>query len=200
MRGRLPEDADPPTIFKFDSNSAARRPDRHRRRLRPGDAPRDRPERDRPALRARRRRGRGHGQRRRAPADPRRALEGEDHRAQPVGEPGRQHAAQREPEHAARRNLPGRRHVPRPQPGSVPESRGHPQSRRHDARHGARLPARHRRGEGHHRAAPLVHADQRQAGRADSGAEAVGQEHRGGGRGGPQAKSSASTTRSRASR
>ena len=48
----------------------------------------------------------------------------------------------------------------------------------------AGLPPRHRRSEGHHRAAPLVHAHQRQAGRAAAGPEAVGQEHR---RGRPRA-------------
>ena len=53
----------------------------------------------------------------------------------------------------------------------------------HDPRGRAGVHARHRRGEGRHRAAPLVHAHQRQAGRAAAGAEAVGQEH---GRGRPR--------------
>ena len=63
------------------------------------------------APRARRRRRRGQRQRRPAPADPRRAVAREDHRAQPVGRSHRQPAAHREPEHAARRGLRGR---PRP--------------------------------------------------------------------------------------
>ena len=151
---------------------------RRRGRLRPGDAARAGAERAVAALRARGRRGGGHRQRRPAPPDSRRALEGKDHRAQPVGRPRRPDAAPGEPEHAARRDLPGRRHLPRPQPGPVPEPRRHPQPRRDDARGRAGLPARHRRGEGRHRAAPLVHAHQRQAGRPDAGAEAVGQEHR----------------------
>ena len=68
---------------------AADHADRHRGRLRPGHAARDRAERDRAALRARRRRRRRHRQRRPPPADPRRAVEGKDHGAQPVGQPGR---------------------------------------------------------------------------------------------------------------
>ena len=39
-----------------------------------------------------------------------------------------------EPEHAARRDLPGRLHLPAPQPGPVPEPRGHPERGRHDPR------------------------------------------------------------------
>ena len=65
--------------------------------------------------------------------------------------------------------------------GQFARRRGHPERRADDAGGRAGLHARHRRGEGHHRAAPLVHADQRQAGRAGAGAEAVGQEHRVGG-------------------
>ena len=42
----------------------------------------------------------------------------------------------------------------RPQPGPVPEPRRHPQPGRDDARGRARLPARHRRGQGRHRGAP----------------------------------------------
>ena len=56
VRGRLPEDADNPTIFKFDSNTAAGDADRRRGRLRPGDAARGRAERAGAPLRARRRR------------------------------------------------------------------------------------------------------------------------------------------------
>ena len=89
---------------------------------------------------------------------------------------------------------------PRPQPGPVPEPRGHPQPRRDDARGRAGLPARHRRGQGHHRAAPVVHAHQRQARRPDSGAEAVGQEHRRGRRSASGPRSSASTAKCPASR
>src|SRR4026208_2590401 len=95
--------------------------DWYRGRLRPGHAPRGRTERNRSAVRARGRRGRRHRERRRSTRDPRRPLQGKDHGPEPVGEPGRQCPALGEPEHAAWRNLPGRRHVPRPQPGTVPE-------------------------------------------------------------------------------
>ena len=47
VRGRLPEDADPPTIFKSDSNAHADHAARRRRRLRPGHAARDGAERAR---------------------------------------------------------------------------------------------------------------------------------------------------------
>ena len=83
-RGRRPADDSEVRL-----EPAAGRADRHRGRLRPGDAARDRAERDRAALRARRRRRRRHRQRRPAPADSRRAVEGKDHRAEPVGQPGR---------------------------------------------------------------------------------------------------------------
>jgi multidrug efflux pump subunit AcrA (membrane-fusion protein) len=73
MRNRLPEDADPPTIFKFDSNTLPIMQARDRGRLRPGDAARAGPERDLAALRARGRRGGGERQRRPAAPDPRRA-------------------------------------------------------------------------------------------------------------------------------
>ena len=89
MRGRLPEDADPPTIFKFDSNQLPVAqigiegdydPVTLREIAQNEIAPRF--ERvDGVAAVTR--------QRRPAPADSRRAVEGEDHRAEPVGEPGR---------------------------------------------------------------------------------------------------------------
>ena len=87
VRGRLPENADPPTIFKADSNAMPIIQLGGRRRLRPGDAARDRTERPVTAPRARARRCRGDRQRRPAPPDSRRALAGKDHGAQPLGGP-----------------------------------------------------------------------------------------------------------------
>ena len=94
MRGRLPEDADPPTIFKFDSNQLPVAqigiegdydPVTLREIAQNEIAPRFERVDGVAAVTV------NGGLRR---ADPRRALEGEDHRAQPLGEPRRQHAAQ----------------------------------------------------------------------------------------------------------
>ena len=179
MRNRLPEDADPPTIFKFDSNTLPIMQIGVEGDYDPVTLRELAQNETGAALRARGRRGGGQRQRRPAPADPRRAVEGEDHRAQSVGEPGRRRRCGSENQNTPLGEIyQGDSTFLRPQPGAVPEPRGHPQRRRDDPRGRAGLHARHRRGEGHHRAAPLVHADQRQAGRADSGAEAVGQEHR----------------------
>ena len=123
VRGRLPEEADAPVMFKFDASARADHGRRPRGRLRPRHAARDRRARPVAAPRARARRRGGHGRRRPAPADSRRALEGEDPRARPAGRSRRQPAAHREPEHPARRDRRGRPHLPRPQPGPVREPR-----------------------------------------------------------------------------
>ena len=127
------------------------------------------------AARARPGRRGGDGQRRPAAPDSHRAVEGKDHRAQPLGRPRRPDAAAGEPEHAARRGDAGRRDLPGPQPGRVHQPRRHPQPRRHDARRRADLPARHRRGHRLHRGPPAVHAHRRPAGRPDGGQQAVGE-------------------------
>ena len=178
VRGRMPEDAEQIQIFKADSNAQAimqlavegdfdpvtlreiAQNDLSTRLERvPG-------------------RGGGHGQRRPAAPDSRRAVEGKDHRAEPVGRSRGADAAAGEPEHAARRGVAGRRDLSRPQPGRVHQPRRHPQPRRHDARRRADLPARHRRGHRLHRRPPPVHAHRRQARRPDGGQQAVGREHR----------------------
>ena len=133
VRGRLPEEADAPVMFKFDASAAPimgvgvegdydRVTAARDRRARPVAAPR-----------ARARRRRGHRRRRPAPSDSRRALEGEDPRARPAGRSRRQPAAHREPEHPARRNRRGRSHLPRPQPGPVREPERDPRPGRDDA-------------------------------------------------------------------
>ncbi len=93
VRGRLPEDADPPVVQKFDSNAApimglARR--EHRRRARSRVAARAGRERAVAAPRARAGRRRGDRRRRPAPPDSRRPVAREDHRARPVGRSRRQ--------------------------------------------------------------------------------------------------------------
>ena len=67
--------------------------------------------------------------------------------------------------------------LPAPQPGPVPEPRTDPRPRHADEGRRADLPARHRRGQRHDRRSALVPAHQRQARRAHAGREAVGQEH-----------------------
>ncbi len=116
VRGRLPEDADPPTVFKFDSTADADHGRRRRRRLRRGDAPRNGAERHLAAPRARRRRRRRHGERRPAPPDSRGPVAREDHGAQPLAGPRRPDAPHREPEHPARRDQRRRPHPPAAQP------------------------------------------------------------------------------------
>ena len=178
VRGRLPQEADTPSIQKFDSAaspimSIGVEGDFDRVTLR--ELAETRP---RAAARARRGRRRGDGQRRPAPADPRRAVEGKDHGARPLGRSRRQHDPHGEPEHPARRGLRGRHDLP------APERRASSQNleqikRPHRPDEGRRpgLPPRHRRRPGHDRRPALVHAHQRQARRADAGDQAVGQEH-----------------------
>ena len=134
VRGRLPEDADPPTIFKFDSNCDADHGHRRRGRLRRGDAARAGAERPVAAPRARRRRRRGDHQRRPAPPDSRRPVAREDHRAQPLARSRRPDPAHREPEHPARRDQRRRPHAAAAQPGPVHQHRRDPQPGRADAR------------------------------------------------------------------
>ena len=130
------------------------------------------------AARARaRRRGRD-GQRRPAPADSRRAVEGKDHGARPVGRPRRQRAPDGKPEHSARRDRRRRHDLPAPQPGPVPESGPDPRPRR---AHEDGVPVYLKdiaEVKDTTEDLPLVPAHQRQARRAPAGHEAVGQEHR----------------------
>ena len=111
VRGRLPEEADPPSIQKFDSSASPIMGIGVEGDFDRVDAARDRRARPRAAPRARRRRRGRHRQRRPAPADPRRAVEGKDHGARPVGRSRHQHDPHREPERAARR---GRSRATRP--------------------------------------------------------------------------------------
>ncbi|MGC4082663.1 MAG: efflux RND transporter permease subunit [Vicinamibacterales bacterium] len=132
VRGRLPEDADPPVVQKFDSNAApimglaVESADGTMDRV---HAARARRERAVAALRARAGCCRRHGGRRPPPADPRRSVAREDHGARPLGRSRRQRPAQREPEHPDRRGLSGRSRAAAPQPGSVPEPRSRSRTR-----------------------------------------------------------------------
>ena len=171
VRGRLPEDADPPTIFKFDPNSAADHGPRRRRRLRPRHAAGDgREHRCRRGSSASPASPSVDGQRRAAPADSRRAVAEKimaldlsvdrvvnilrtENQNIPIGEIYR-----------------GDTHLPAAQPGTVPEPRPDPQSRRPDEGRRAGLPEGHRRGEGLDRGHPIGAADQRHARRPDAGA------------------------------
>ena len=148
-------------------------PRRRGRRLRPRDAARAGRAHAVAAARTRAGRGVGDGERRAAAADPRRAVEGKDPGARPLGRSRRQHSEDGEPEHPARRNLPRRHDVPGAQPGAVLGPRSDPRSgRAHEGRR-AGLHAGHRGGQGFDRGHPLGAADQRQAGRPDERAEAV---------------------------
>ena len=122
VRGRLPEDADPPVIQKFDPNSQPilrLAVESIGRLARSRGAPRTVRADAVAAPRARVRRGGGHGRRRPSPADSRRAVAGKDHRAGSVGRPRRQRAADGKPEHSDRRDLPRRSLVPDAEPGAV---------------------------------------------------------------------------------
>ena len=198
VRGRLPEDADNPTIFKFDSSSQpimsiGVEGDFDRVTLR------EIAEND---LVPRFERVEGvaavtvmGGLRRQIHV---RAVEGEDHGARLVGRSRGPVDSVREPEHPARRSGRGRHDLSAPQPGPVREPRPAARSRRADQGRRARLPARHRGGEGHHRRPAVVPAHQRQARRPDADHEAVGQEH-GRDRARPSARrSSARTAKCRA--
>ena len=126
VRGRLPEDADPPVIQKFDSNAmpimglAVESTDGTLDRVTLRELAEN-------VLSPRLERVPGVAavtvERRPAPPDSRRAVAREDHRARPVGRSRRQRPAHREPEHPDRRGLPGRPDAPAAQPGSVREPR-----------------------------------------------------------------------------
>jgi hypothetical protein len=121
VRGRLPNDADP-----RPSSSSTRTPCPSWASASKATTTSSRCARspERPVARgsSARRRGGGHDRRRPAPPDPRRAVEGEDHGAQPVGGPRGADPPHREPEHPARRDRRGRPHVPAAQPRPVPTS------------------------------------------------------------------------------
>ena len=138
VRGRLPEDAEAADRLQVRLELAADHERRRRGRLRPRQAARDRRARPVAAARARARRRRGDRPGRPAPADSRRALEGEDSRARPSGRPRRQPAPHREPEHSARRNRRRRSHLSGAQPGPVREHRRSPRHGRDDPRRACR--------------------------------------------------------------
>ena len=183
VRGRLPEDADAPTIFKFDSSAQPIMGIGVEGDFDRGDAARDRRARAVAAHGARAGRGRGDHQRRPAPADPRAAVEGEDRGAR-----SRRSTASSASCARRTRTRPlglvdegDMTYLLRSQ-GQFAEPRADPQPGRPHPPERARLPARHRRGEGLDRGRPVGDADQRQARRPDAGHQAVGREHRQGGR------------------
>ena len=198
VRGRLPIEADAPTIQKYDANASpivqiGVQGDYDRVALR--ETGRERP---RAPLRARRGRGRRHGQWRPAPRDPRRTVEGEDHRARPLGRPCGQRHRHGEPEHSARRGGRGRHDLPAAEPGRVPQPGPDPGHRGPHQEWHPGLPARHRRRPGHDRGPALLPAHQREARRADVDLQAVGQEHGGDCRRHPRRDRRAPTSRCRA--
>ncbi len=132
VRGRLPEEADAPTVFKFDANTIPDHERGPRGRLRPRQAPRDRRARSVAAARARARRRGGDGAGGPAAADSRRAVEGKNPRAGSSRRPRREPAPDREPEHPARRNRRRRPHLSRAQPGAIREHRRNPRHGRDD--------------------------------------------------------------------
>ena len=179
VRGRLPVESDPPNISKFDASASpimgiGVEGDFDRVTLR------EMAETD---IAPRLERVEGVAavtvQRRPAPADSHRAVQGEDHGARPGRRSRHQHDPVGEPERPARRTDGGRHELPAAQPGRIPEPRSDPRPRRPDQGRRAGLPARHRRDQGHDRRPAVVHAHQRQARRPPAGLEAVRQEHRG---------------------
>jgi HAE1 family hydrophobic/amphiphilic exporter-1 len=148
VRGRLPQEADAPIMFKFDANATpimgvGVEGDFDRVTLREMGGARFVAA---PGARARRRLGQR--RRRAAPPDPRRALQGEDSRARPAGRSRHQPAPLGESEHAGRRDRRRRNHLPRSQPGPVREPRADSRHGGHDPPGGPRLHEGHRRGEG----------------------------------------------------
>jgi hypothetical protein len=131
VRGRLPEDADPPTVFKFDSNSmpimsVGVEGDYDRVRLREiaehdlsqrlERVPASPPSPSRAVCAGR---STSSSRRRRS-------------RARPAGRPRREPAPHREPEHPARRDRRRRPHLPGAQPGAVLRPQRNPRHGRDD--------------------------------------------------------------------
>ena len=198
VRGRMPEDADPPTVFKFDSNSMPIMGIGVEGDFDPVTL-RELAQND---LSPRLERVDGvaavtidGGLRRQIHVD----LSREKITALNLVA-GSRHPdpAHREPEHPARRNRRRRPHASAAQPRPVHQHRRHQEHRRHDARRRAGLHARHRRRHRRHRRSPLVHAHQRHQRHPHAGDQAVGHQHHPGRRGRASRKSSASTAKSRA--
>ena len=163
MRNRLPEDADPPTIFKFDSNQLPVAQIGIEGDYDPVTLREIAQNEIGAPLRARGRRGRSHGERRRSARDPRRPVEGKGHGPEPVGEPGRQALR------SENQNTP-LGEIYQGDATFLVRSQGQFQSIE-DIKNivvmtrqaCARLPARPRRGHGHDRTEALLHAHQREA-------------------------------------
>ena len=163
VRGRLPEDAEPPTIFKFDSNSApimglGVEGDYDRVTLREMAENILSPRLERvPGVASVTVNG---GLRRQIHVE----LSKEKIQALDLSVDRVVNILQdREPEHPARRDLPRRHDLSGPQPGPVLRPRSDSRSRRPDEGRRAGLSEGHRRGEGLDRGRAIGAADQRHA-------------------------------------
>ena len=146
VRGRLPEDADPPTIFKIGSSAMPIMGIGVEGDFDPVTL-RELAQND---LSPRLERVSGvaavtidGGLRRQVMVD---LSAREDHGPQPLGRSHRADSPHREPEHPARRGQRGQPDAAAPQPGPVHQPRRDPQHRDHDPRRRAGVSARHRHG------------------------------------------------------
>ena len=177
VRGRMPEDADPPTVFKFDSTAMPIMgigvegdfdPVTLREIAQNDLSPRLERVAGVAAVTI------NGGLRRQIHVDlSREKITG----AQPLARSRRPDPAHREPEHPARRNQRRRPHAAAAQPRPVHQHRRDQEHRRDDARRRAGLHARHRRRHRRHRGSPLVHAHQRRQRHPHAGDQAVGHQH-----------------------